>query len=272
MEPHEKGFLIPRRRRAMAPNKRLLAAWRNGVSLSSSWWVFGDDRNKKLFRERQREGEGFHLAIQHVLEVDLIARLEDGQLPAYGIEEGSDLGPIRIAEYYFSRSAKVNFDDDTVTALGRKFYEVRVQRQRKLRERTLPSGPPPIIDLREIAAQSARERLLETPPSVARTSGPHEIADQGAREFPHNTPPSETGLPGKPRMGRKPLVPILSKIVRELIDGRKFEGKSKKEITELVREKARERLKNDFSGPNSPSKPTIYAALVVAGWPPTDEK
>ncbi len=98
----------------MAPNKRLLAAWRNGVHLGASWWVFGDKRNQKLFRERQREGQGFHLGIQHTLEVDLEARLEDGQLQAYGIEEGSDAGPIRIAEYYFSKTAKIDYNNDTV--------------------------------------------------------------------------------------------------------------------------------------------------------------
>ena len=67
------------------------------------------------------------------------------------------------------------------------------------------------------------------------------------------------------------MVPKLQKLVRELIDQGKFEGKSKKDITALVGEKARERFKSDFYGSNLPSKPTIYAALVAAGWQSTDE-
>jgi hypothetical protein len=153
-------------------------------------------------------------------------------------------------------------------SFGKKFHEVRVEgeRARGPPEETRPRGPLPVIDPREISAQWEREHLHEARPSEQKRSRkPREIASQ-------NKPSSEPAPPVRPRTGRKPLVPKLSTLVRELIDQGTLQGKSKKEITALVREKAHERLKNDFYGPNSPSKPTVYAALVAAGWPPPDEK
>jgi hypothetical protein len=104
----------------MEPDEQQLEAWEDSVPLGSAWWNFANRANKSLFREQRREGRGIHLRTRYSLEVDLIARLEDGQLDAYGIEEGSSSGPIRIAQYYFSKTAKVDYRDDTVTALGKK--------------------------------------------------------------------------------------------------------------------------------------------------------
>jgi hypothetical protein len=123
----------------MEPDKQALEAWETGVALGDAWWDFADNENKKLFRERQDKGRGFHLEIQYTLEIDLIARLEEGKLQAYGIEKGSDVGPIPIAKYYFSKTAKLDYVNDTVTALGKKFYEVRVQGKREPTNETRPS-------------------------------------------------------------------------------------------------------------------------------------
>jgi hypothetical protein len=103
----------------MEPDKQLLEAWETGVALGDAWWDFADNENKKLFRERQDKGRGFHLEIQYTLEIDLIGRLEDGKLQAYGIEKDSDVGPIPIAKYYFSKTAKLDYVNDTVTASAR---------------------------------------------------------------------------------------------------------------------------------------------------------
>ncbi len=258
----------------MAPNKRLLAAWRNGVHLGHAWLAFADNRNKKRFRERQREGQGFHLAIRHTLEIDLIARLEDGQLQAYGIEEGSDAGPIRIAEYYFSKTADVDYDNDTITALGKKFYEVRVQGDREPPDETRPSEPGPvIIDPCEITAQGEQERLHETPPSVPKTSRePHEITDQGEGEPPHETLPSEPAPSIKPRMGRPPLLPNIREVVRELIDSNEFENLMKNEMVTLIRSRAKDRFPVLFPKPTQPSLNKINEALKAEGWPPPPAK
>jgi hypothetical protein len=298
MEPHETdsrslGW------RAMAQNKRLLAAWKSGVQLGFAWFAFADNWNRKRYEERKREGNGSHLWIQRGLETDLIARLEDGQLQAYGIEEGSDTGPIRLAEYYFSKTAEVNYDNDTVTALGKKFHEVTVQGDREPREETPPSEPEPgpyIIDPREIAAQRARERLLDTPSNAPIMSRePHEITDQGEREPPHETlprerppsreslfqgelesahetPPSDQAPPHKPRMGRPPLVPKICEVVRELIDRNEFTNLSKKEIETLIRRRAKERFPTSFPKPGQPSKNKINQSLSLEGWPPVPPK
>jgi hypothetical protein len=153
--------------RPMAPNKRLLAAWKSGVPLGIAWWDFANNKNKKLFRERQREGRSVHLEVQYTLEVDLLARLEDAQLQAYGIEEGSDAGPILIAEYYFSTTTKVDYANHTLTALGKKFYRVRVQGEREPTDETRPSereasiDPALVIDPVEISIQRKRKRERE---------------------------------------------------------------------------------------------------------------
>jgi hypothetical protein len=191
----------------MEPDKQLLEAWETGVALGDAWWDFADNENKKLFRERQDKGRGFHLEIQYTLEIDLIARLEDGKLQAYGIEKGSDVGPIPIAKYYFSKTAKLDYVNDTITALGKKFYEVRVQGEREPTDETRPSErevsvPPGVmIDPVEISIQRKRERERERlePPSVARTfNEPHEITGQGEGEPQHET------LPGEPTRASEP--------------------------------------------------------------------
>jgi hypothetical protein len=221
----------------MKQNKRLLALWKSGVQLGFAWFAFADNWNVKRYEERKREGNGSHLWIQRGLETDLIARLEDGQLQAYGIEEGSDAGPIRITEYYFSKTTQVDYQNDTVTALGKKFYEVTVQGEPP--EERLPSEIEPadyIIDPREITTQREQERLHETPPSVPKTSRePHEITDQGKRDPPQETLPSEAATSVKPRMGRPLLLPKIREVVRELIDGDEFESLLKKEIVTLTR-------------------------------------
>ena len=69
----------------MKQNKRLLAAWQNGVRLGLAWLVFADERNKERFRELQERGDGSHLGRQNWMEFDLSARLYAGELQAIGI-------------------------------------------------------------------------------------------------------------------------------------------------------------------------------------------
>jgi hypothetical protein len=287
----------------MEPDKRLLEAWENGVALGDAWWDFADHENKKLFRERQDKGRDFHLEIQYTLEIDLIARLEDGKLQAYGVEKGSDVGPIPIAKYYFSRTAKLDYVNDTVTALGKKFYEVRVQGEREPTEETRPSErevsvPPGVmIDPVEISIQRKRERERERlEPSAARTfNEPHEIMGQGEREPPHDahssepvpsgessetadreaqeprqkTLPTEPASLNRPKMGRPPSFPKIREVVRELIGGNEFDNLSKKEIVNLIRRKANLRFPSSFPKSSQPSINKINEALKAERWPPT---
>jgi hypothetical protein len=226
----------------MEPDKQSLEAWENGVALGDAWWAFANAGNKRRFRELQGEGRGAHLEIQYTLEINLIARLEEGRLQAYGIEDSSDVGPTPIANYYFSKTAKLDYVNDTVTALGKKFYEVRVRGERESTDETRPSErevsvPPGVmIDPVEISVRRKRERERERlEPSVARTfNEPHEITGQGEREPPHDAhssavpagEPSETAdqeprhktlstgpavLKG-PKMGRPPSLPKIREV------------------------------------------------------------
>jgi hypothetical protein len=181
----------------LEPEEKLFDAWESGVALGNAWWDFADNENKKLFRERRDEGRDFHLEIQYSLEIDLLARLEGGELQAYGIEKGSDVGPIPIARYYFSKTAKLDYVNDTVIALGKKFYEVRVQGKREPTDETRPSErelsiPPGVmIDPYDLKGPWRLESPEETFPSE-----PNEITDRREPEPTYELPSNE-GSPSR---------------------------------------------------------------------------
>jgi hypothetical protein len=178
----------------MEPDRPPLEAWENAVALGNAWLVFAYAKNKRRFRELQRKGE--HHGLQSHMERELIWRICDGDFQAFGIEHGSDAGPIPISKYYFSKTVVVDWDGETVEAFGKKFYEVRVQgeREREPAEEASPSEPEGfvIIDPREISAQRDLERLQGIPESALTASWrPNRIANQGEEEPPHESPPSE---------------------------------------------------------------------------------
>ena len=148
----------------MEPDKQLLEAWENGVALGDAWLALADGENRKRYFKARREGSPSSIRIS--LEIDLMARLSDGELQAIGIEGGSDPRPAFIPRYFFSKTAEINLDEDTVAAFGKKFHAVRVQgeREREPPDETQPSELEPgpyIIDPKEITAQRERERLDE---------------------------------------------------------------------------------------------------------------
>jgi hypothetical protein len=245
----------------MKPNKRLLKAWENAIALGNAWLVFAYAKNRKRYHELQREGE--HHGLQSHMERELIWRICDGEFQAFGIEHGSDAGPIPIPKYYFSKTVVVDWDRETVEAFGKKFHEVRVQgeREREPADEARLSGPLTIIDPYEITAQRERERLRETPPDEPEPS--HEPPIQAELETTSETPPSEPAPSHKPRMGRPPLIPWVREVVRELIDRNEFADLTKAEIDRLVLGKARERFSALFPKPNRPSKNTISKALSL---------
>ncbi len=113
----------------MKPKKQLLEAWEAADALGHAWLVFACPRNKKRYFELQRKGE--HHGLQSHMEQELIWRISDGEFQAFGIEDGSDAGPIHIPRYYFSKTAQVDWDRETVEALGKKFHQVKVQCERE---------------------------------------------------------------------------------------------------------------------------------------------
>jgi hypothetical protein len=274
----------------------LLALWQEGVPLGNAWLVFTDERNTTRFFELQRTNS--HLELQRLLKAELMGRLRDGKRRALGVQEGSDPRLVVIPQYYFSKNAEVDWEKDKITAAGKVFHEVIVRWEREPPDEGQPPKPTRWIHPGELEALLERgpprepepfpgehwewEPLDETPPSE-----PSELTVQNAGDAPRSEPqPAKGQTPlinpaadtepadkskARKRIGRPPLVPKLQKLVRELINQGKFEGKSKKDITALVGEKARERFKSDFYGPNLPSKPTIYAAIVAEGWQSTDE-
>jgi hypothetical protein len=179
----------------MEQNKSLFEEWESGVGLGRAWWAFASTQNRNRIRELQRTGQ--HLGLQLSLEDDLIARISAGELRAFGFEGGSgDAGPVLIPQRYFWRKEEIDWDKETVAAIGKKFHEVRVRGEREPADewttKQEPTDPWPI--------RKEPESSDETLPSEPE---------------PLNDPPARTEIESgdealrKPLIGRPPLVPMV---------------------------------------------------------------
>ena len=126
----------------MEPDKQPLEEGENGVALGDAWWAFADLQKKKRFRKLQQVASSSdpapHLGFRHALEDEVIGRLCSGELQAFGVEYRSAGEPIAIPKNYFWKGAKIDFDNDTVASLGRKFGQVTVQGKREPIAEILP--------------------------------------------------------------------------------------------------------------------------------------
>jgi len=193
------------------------------------------------------------------LEEDLVARLSAGELHAFGFEGGSDAGPTLISQRYFWRTEEIDWDRETVQALGKKFYHVTIQGEREPDDpwTMAPQPMDPLLIHRK--SESADEALpgLSEPSSDPLAQTKPEAADEERH---------------KARMGRPPLLPEVRKVVRELIDRHSFANLSKKQMETLIRREAKELLPASFPKSGQPSKNTINKALRLEGWPPPPAK
>lgn len=265
----------------------LLALWLEGVPLGNAWLVFTDERNSARFYETQRTDS--HLELQRRLKSDLVGHLRDGKRRALGVQEGSDPRLIVIPQYYFSRTAEVDWEKDKITAAGKTFHNVIVQWERELPDEGQPPKPTRWIHPRELEVllelelgppcgpepfpgeQWQWEELDETLQNESRPSnGRSEFTGQSERE-PLLDKPRREAMPSqkRPGGGRPKVIPVVREVVRELIDRKKFVGLNGKEIEQLVRRKAKERFPASFPRPTQPSPMTISRALKEEGWPPS---
>jgi hypothetical protein len=197
----------------MAPNKRLLEEGEDGVSLRHAWWVYADLPKKKRFRELQQTASpgdsAPHMGFRHALEDEVIGRLSSGELQAFGIEYGSTTGPIAIPKNYFWKGAKIDFDNDTVASLGRKFGQVTVQGKREPIAEALPEmvavDPQQIQTELKVLGKFPAEPELTDGPSVAYESetsripppsptAPHEFIEEAQRGRPTKTAEIEQAI------------------------------------------------------------------------------
>ena len=263
----------------MEDDKQLLEAWENGVGLGRAWWAFADARYQERILELRLEGA--HLGLQRSLETALVARISAGELQALGIESGDD-GPTLIPQRYFWRP-EIDWDKETVSALGKKFYEVRVQGEREP-ENGWTTHPepvdPPLI-------QREPELVDETPtgepkpinePAVHRVQLPADQTLPGEPAFSPKpliqaleTPASVPAPNQSPLIGRRPSVPMIRVVIQELIARGEFANLITKEIHTLIRRKVKERFPDFFPG-SRPSKNTISVALRLEDWPRTPKK
>jgi hypothetical protein len=229
------------------------------VPLGNAWLVFADERNTSRFYELQRANS--HLELERLLKVDHLDRLRAGKHQVLGIQEGSDAGPILMAQYYFSKTAEVDWEKDKVTALGKIFHEVRVKWEREPDEGQ-PPKPTRWIHPREFEAllklglpsdpgpfpgeQLEWEPLDDMLPNEPPPGESSEFGAQNERELPRDRPRSEPTPSQKRGRGRPQVIPNVREVVRELIDQKKFVGLNGKEIEQLVRREARVRFPTSF--------------------------
>jgi hypothetical protein len=177
----------------MEQNKQPLAAWERAERLGHAWLTFADNHNRRRYREARRKRS--HSAIRISLEIDLLARLENGELQAIGIEAANDPGPVFIPKYFFSKTADINWDVESVANLGKIFHQVRVEGLREEADDEMPIYGG-LVDPRQVDKEweKAAEALArESPPS-------DESLAQGELNSEDETPPS------KPEPSDEPLI------------------------------------------------------------------
>ena len=130
---------LDRQRRPRLDRDALLALWQDGVPLRIAWLVFADESSATRFRDLQRTNS--HLEFQRSLQIGFLARLYAGERRVVGNEGGSDAELIQIFQGYFSKTAEADWEKDIVAALGKIFYEVRVEWQREPPDVRRPRKP-----------------------------------------------------------------------------------------------------------------------------------
>jgi len=253
----------------MEPDRPPLEAWENAVALGSAWLKFAYARNKKRFFELRREGG--HHGLQSHMERELIWRICDGDFQAFGIEHGSDAGPIPIPKYYFSKTVVVDWNRETIEAFGKKFYEVRVQGEEREQEppdetepTELESGPY-IIDPQEITAQNEQERLHKTPLNEWEPSD--EPPNQAQLKSTNETPLSESATdrlkeaPSSLKVrGRPSKAPEIERAIEILLEkGAELAKMPRPQAFKAIRKCAASELKSDIT--IGFSDPVIQRAL-----------
>jgi hypothetical protein len=255
----------------MEPDEHLLEAWENGVALGDAWWAFADLQKKKRFRELQQAASPSdpapHMGFRHGLEDEVISRLSSGELQAFGIEIRSAGELIAISKNYFWKGAKIDFDNDTVASLGRKFGQVTVQGKREPIVETLPEvlvADPRLIRSDRVPDEATTEAELIDPRAVI----------HGASEMPPREPAqiAKPASSNKPNKGRPPVIPEVREVVRELMARDRFTGLRTGEIERLVATTSRDRFPKLFPKPTQPSRNVIYRALREEGWSPPPAK
>jgi hypothetical protein len=263
----------------------LLALWLNGVPLGVAWLVFADELNAIRYFELRRIGA--HLELERILKADHLDQLRAGKHQAIAIQESSDAGLVLTRQYYFLRTAEVDWGNDKITSAGKTFHGVIVPWEREPPGEGQPPTPTRWIHPRELEVllelelrppcgpepfpgeQWQWEELDETLWNELRpSSGRSEFTGQSEPELLLDKPQREA-MPSQKRPGRPNVIPVVREVVRELIDRKKFVGLNGKEIEQLVRRKAKERFPALFPRPTQPSPMTISRALKEEGWPPS---
>ena len=180
----------------------LLKQGEDGVALASAWWAYAVREQRKRFRELQQgaspDDPAPHMGFRDALEDEVIGRLSSGELQAFGIEYGSTGEPIAIPKTYFWKGAKIDLDNDTVTALGRKFGQVTVHGDREPMADNLPDIAT--IDLQQILAELKPLRKAPVAPNRPANPSAAHTAEKILR-LPASTAPFQKVI-RKSRRGR----------------------------------------------------------------------
>jgi hypothetical protein len=255
-------------RRAKLEQDTLLALWQDGVPLSVACLVFADEQIATRFFQLRRTGS--HLELQRVLQSDLIGRLREGKRQALGIQEGSDPGLILIPQYYFSKTAQFDWENDIIVAIGKVFHEVRVKWEREqpgqgralkptqwihpreleaVRELGPPTDPGPFVDPCEQCEQDPLEEMLPSeqgpPNNLWVQREPQSLNDA----LPSEAAPEkheESYAPSKVR-GRPSKVPEIERAIEILFErGIDLANMSRQKAYKAVRQCAANELNSNI--------------------------
>jgi hypothetical protein len=152
------------------------------------------------------------------LEIDLVARLEYGDLQATGIEGGSDPRPVFIPQFYFSKTAEINLERGTVADFGKKFHQVRVEGPRMAVGE--PSAEPVFVGPRLVRGERESAEPLQREPEPPKNPGLQPEPQSPEDALPSESVPEkdeEAHVPSK-TAGRPSKVPEIGRAIEILLE------------------------------------------------------
>jgi hypothetical protein len=230
-----------------------LEIWTRGLRLGAAWWILSDSEDKEQYRTTDEEYIQTHKGL---MQADLLTRLFDGELKAYGIQVSPqvDDGPKVIPNFLFSE-ADIDWDASSLKAFGRIYEGVRVDRP--LQSRRLTESPQH-VEVRKLPDENGPIVQNQIKPKLRQRSQlfPAAVAQIGVVATANDLPGGTTGVIGRPS-----VIDHLRGVVREVATLPRFSEVSRKEQKNIIRDAARERYPQLFPRLSQPSPNTIDKAL-----------
>lgn len=205
--------------------------WEEGIDLSDAWFHLASPENQNRFRlsdQITRSPNGVEISLR----IDLHARIESGELQAFGIESGQHAhsGPKPIGRHFFHKYAAIDWGNSSLKSHDISFFSVRV--------------------IRKIYWDFGE-----------RDYSGNNLDDSKKISY---SPEPKVELSLK-KIGRPSSITMIRHVIHKLNETNIWEGKLAKEVESNIRFACKERYPRFFSAPGSPSRRTINRALKAEG-------